>query len=104
MVTKTITKERKFKKAKCSYEEDLQIAEKRREAKGKGERERYILLSGDFLRITSTDKKAFLSEQCKEIEENNRMRKTGDLVKKIGDIMGIFHTKMGTIKAKTTRI
>ena len=57
-----------------------------------------------FQRIARRDKEAFLNEQCKEIEENNRMRKTGDLVKKIGDIMGIFHTKMGTIKAKTTRI
>ena len=74
----------------------MQIAEKRREAKGKGER--YIHLNGEFQRIARRDKKAFFSDQCKEIEENNRMGKTRDLFKKIRDTKGIFHTKMGTIK------
>ena len=76
----------------------LQIAVKRREAKNKGEKERYIHLNAEFQRIASRDKKAFLSEQCKEIEENNRMEKTRDLFKKIKDTKGIFHAKMGTIK------
>ena len=79
-------------------EEALQIAEKRREAKGKGERERYTHLNAEFQRIARKDKKDFLSEQCKEIEENNRMGKTRDLFKKIRDTKGTFHTKMGTIK------
>ena len=79
-------------------EEGLQIAEKRREAKGKGERERYTQLNTEFQRIARRDKKAFLSEQCKEIEENNRMGKTRDLFKKIGNIKGIFHARMGMIK------
>ena len=77
-------------------EEALKISEKRREAKGKGEKERYTHLNAEFQRIARTDK-AF-SDQCKEIEENNRMGKTGDLVKKIRDTMGIFHAKMGSIK------
>ena len=81
-------------------EEALQIAEKRREVKGKGEKERYIHLNAEFQRIARRDKKAFLSDQCKEIEENNRMGKTTDLFKKIGDTKGIFHAKMGTIKVK----
>ena len=79
-------------------EEALQIAEKRREAKGKGEKERYSHLNTEFQRIARRDKKAFLSYQCKEIEENNRMGKTRDLFKKIRDTKGIFHANMGTIK------
>ena len=76
----------------------LQIVEKRREAKSKGEKERYIYLNAEFQRTARRDKKAFLSDQCKEIEENNRMGKTGDLFKKIRDIKGKFHAKMGSIK------
>ena len=79
-------------------EEALQIVVKRREAKGKGEKERYIHLNAEFQRIAMRDKKAFLSDQCKEIEENNRMGKTRDLFKKTGDTKGTFHAKMGTIK------
>ena len=79
-------------------EETLQIAEKRREVKGKGEKERYIHLNTEFQRIARRDKKAFLSDQGKETEENNRKGKTRDLFKKIGDTKGIFHAKMGTIK------
>ena len=79
-------------------EEALQIAEKRREAKGKGEKERYTYLNAEFQRIARRDKKAFFSDQCKEIEENNRMGKTRDLFKKIRDTTGIFHAKLGTIK------
>ena len=79
-------------------EESLPIAEKRREAKGKGERERYTQLNGAFQRIARRNKKAFLSDQCKEIEENNRMEKTRDLVKKIGNIKGIFDARMGMVK------
>ena len=79
-------------------EEALQIAEKRREAKGKGEKERYTHLNAEFQEIARRDKKAFLSDQCKEIEENNRMGKTRDLFKKTGDTKGTFHAKMGTIK------
>ena len=96
---KTIPKKKKCKKAKWLSEEALQIAEKKREAKGKGEKERYTHLNAEFQRIASRDKnkKVFLSEQCKEIEENNRMRKTRDL-KKIRHIKGTFHAKMGTIK------
>ena len=78
----------------------LQISEKRREAKGKGEKERYTHLNAEFQRIARIDKKAFLSEQCKEIEENNRMGKTRDLFKKIRDTKGTFHAKMGRIKDK----
>ena len=78
-------------------EEALQIAEKRREAKGKGEKERYTHLNAEFQRIAQKDKKAFLSDQCKEMEENNRMGKTRDLVKKISDTMGTFHANMGTM-------
>ena len=81
-------------------EEALQIAEKR-EAKGKRKKERYTHLHAEFQRITGRDKKAFLSEQCKDIEENNRMAKTRDLFKKIRDTKGTFHTNMSTIKAKT---
>ena len=79
-------------------EETLHISEKRREAYGKGEKERYTHLNAEFQRIARRDKKAFLNEQCKEIEENNRMRKTRDRSKKIRDIKGTFHAKMGTIK------
>ena len=79
-------------------EEALHIAEKRRKVKGKGEKERYIRLNAKFQRIARRDKKAFLRDQCKEIEENNRMGKTRDLFKKVRDTKGTFHTKMGTIK------
>ena len=79
-------------------ETTLQIAERRREAKGKGEKERYTHLNAEFQRIAKGDKKAFLSNQCKEIEKNNRMGKTRDLVKKIRDTKGTFHAKMGKIK------
>ena len=78
--------------------EALQIAEKSKEVKGKGEKERYTCLNAEFQRIARRDKKAFLSDQCKEIEENNRMGKTRDIFKEIRDTKGTFHTKMGTIK------
>ena len=97
---KTIPMEKKCKKAKWLSGEALQIAVKRREAKSKGEKERYKHLNGEFQRIARRDKKAFLSDQCKEIEENNRMGKTKDLFKKIRDTKGIFHAKMGSIKQK----
>ena len=96
-VIKTILKKKKCKKAKWLSEEVLQIAEKRREAKGKGEKE-CTHLNAEFQRLASRDKKAFLSDQCKEIEENNRMGKTRDLFKKIRHTKGTFHAKMGTIK------
>ena len=86
------------KNAKWLSEEALQIAEKRREAKGKGEKERYTHLNAEFQRISRRDKKDFLSNQCKEIEGNNRMGKTRDLFKKIRDTKGTFHAKMGSIK------
>ena len=95
---KTIPKKKKCKRAKWLSEESLQIAEKRREAKGKGEKERHIPLNAEFQRRARRDKKAFLSDQCKEIEENNRMGKTRDLFRKIRDTKGTFHAKMGTIK------
>ena len=97
-VIKTIPKKKKCKKAKWLSEEALQIAEKRREAKGKGEKERYTHLNAEFQRIPRRDKKAFLSDQCKEIEENNRMGKTRDLFKKIRDSKGTFHANMGSMK------
>ena len=97
-VIKTIPKKKKYKKAKWLSEEVLQIAEKRREAKGKGEKERYTHLNAEFQRIGRRDKKAFLSDQCKEIEENNRVGKTRYLFKKIRDTEGTFHAKMGIIK------
>ena len=97
---KTIPTKKKCKKAKWLSEEDLQIAEKRREAKGKGEKERYTHLNAEFQRIVKRDKKAFLSDQCKEIEKNNRMGKTRDLFKKSRDTKEIFHAKMGTMKDK----
>ena len=90
--------EKKCKKAKWLSGEALQIAVKRREAKSKGEKERYKNLNAEFQRIARRDKKAFLSDQCKETEENNRMGKTRDLVKKIRDTKGTFHAKMGSIK------
>ena len=92
-VIKIIPKKKKCKKAKWLSEEALQIAEKRREVKGKGEKERYIHLNAKFQRIARRDKKAFLSDQCKEIEENNRMGKTRDLFKKIRGTKGTFHAK-----------
>ena len=87
-----------MKKENWLSEEALQIAVKRRKAKSKGEKESYFHLNAEFQRISRRDKKAFLSEQCKEIEENNRMGKTRDLFKKIGDTKGTFHAKMGSIK------
>ena len=95
---KTIPKQKKCKKAKWLSEEDIQIAEQRREAKGKGEKERYTHLNAEFQRIVRRDKKTFHSDQCKEIEENNRMGKTRDLFKKIRDTNGICNAKMCTIK------
>ena len=95
---KTVSKKKKCKKARWLSEEGLQIAEKRRQAKGNGEKERYTHLNAQFQRIARRDKKAFLSDQCKEIEENNRIGKTRDLFKKIRDTKGTFHGKMGSIK------
>ena len=95
---KTIPKEKKCKKEEWLSEEALQIVVKRREAKSKEEKERYSHMNIEFQRIARRDKKAFLSDQCKEIEENNRMGKTRDLVKKIRDTKGTFHAKMGSIK------
>ena len=95
---KTIPKKKKFKKAKWLSEEVLQRAVKRREVKSKGEKERYTHLNAEFQRTARRDRKASLSDQCKEIEENNRMGKTGDLLKKIRDTKGTFYAKMGSIK------
>ena len=95
---KTIPKKKKCKKAKCLSEEGLQIAEKRREVKGKVEKERYIHLNAGLKRIASGDKKVFLSDQCKEIEKNNRMEKTRDIFKNVRDTKGTLHAKMGSIK------
>ena len=97
---KTMPREKKCKKAKWLSEEALQIAVKRREAKSKGERERYSHLNAEFQRIVRRDKKAFLSDQCKEIEENNRMGKIRDLFKKIRGTKGTFHAKIGLIKVR----
>ena len=97
---KTIPKKKKCKTSKWLPEEALQIAVKRREAKSKGEKERYTHLNAEFPRIARRDKKAFLSDQCKEIDKNNRMGKIRYLSKKIRDIKGAFHAKMGTIKAR----
>ena len=94
----TTLKKKKFKKGKWLSEEALQIAVKRREGKGKGEEERYTHLNAEFQRIARRGKKALLSDQCKEIEENNRMGKTRDLFKKTRDTKGTFHAKMGTVK------
>ena len=90
--------QKKCKKAKWLSEEALQITEKRKDANGKIEEEKYIHLNAEFQRIARRDEKAFLSDQCKEIEENNRMRKTRDIFKKIRDTKGRFHAKMGLIK------
>ena len=95
---KTTPKKKKCKKTKWLSEEALQIAVKRREAKSKGEKERHKHLNAEFQRIARRDKEAFLSDQCKEIEENNRMEKTRDVFKKIRDTKGTFHAKMGSIK------
>ena len=92
-----------MKKAKWLSEEALQIAVKRREAKSKGEKERYTHLNAEFQRTARRDKKAFLNDQCKEIEENNSMGKTRDLFKKIKDTKGTFHAYMGTIKDRNSR-
>ena len=97
-VIKAIPKKKIYKSAKWLSEETLHIAMKRREAKSKGGKERYSHLNAEFRRIARRDKKAFLSDQCKEIKENNRMGKTRDLFKKIRDTKGTFHAKMGTIK------
>ena len=100
-VIKTIPKKKKFKTAKWLCEETLQIAEKKREVKGKGEEKRYIHLNAESQRIARRDKKAFLSDQCKEIEENNRMGETRYLFKKIRDTKGTFHGKMGSVKDRS---
>ena len=97
-VITTILKKKKCKKAKYLSEGILQITEKRREVKGKGEKERYTHLNAEFQRIARRDKKAFLNDQCKEIQGNNRMGKTRDLFKKIRDTKGTFHAKMGSIR------
>ena len=96
--SKTIPKKKKCKKAKWLSEEVLQTAVKRRKAKGKGEKERYTHLNAEFQRTARRDKKAFLNDQCKEIEENNRMGKTRDLFKNIRDTKGTLHAKMCSIK------
>ena len=95
---KTIPMEKKCKKAKCLSGESLQIAVKRREVESKGEKERYKDLNAEFQRIARRDKKAFFSDQCKKLEEKNRIGKTRDLFKKIRDTKGTFHSKMGSIK------
>ena len=100
-VIKAIPKKKKCKKAKWLSEEGLQIAEQRREVKGKGEKERCSHLNEEFQRIARRDQKAFLGDQCKEIEENNRMGKSRELFKKIRDTKGTFHAKMGTVKDRT---
>ena len=97
---KTIPKKRKCKKSKWLSEEALQITMKRTEVKGKGEKERYTHLNAEFQRIAKRDKRAFLCDQCKEIEGNNRMGKTRDLFQKIRDTKGTFHAKMGSIKER----
>ena len=99
---KTIPKKKKCKKAKWLSEEALQIGEKRREVKGKREKERYTHLNAEFQRIARRDEKALFSDQRKEIEENNRMGKTRDLFKKIRDTKGTFHAKMGSIKDRNS--
>ena len=97
---KTISKKKKCKRAKWLSDEALQIAVKRREAKSKEEKERYTHLNAEFQRIARRDKKAFLGDQCKEIEENNRRGKTRDLLKIIRDTKGTFHVKMGSIRTE----
>ena len=100
-MTKTIPNKKKCNKAKWLSEEALQIAEESRKVKGKVERETFTQLNAEFQRITGRDKKAIFNEQCKEVEENNRMGKTRDPFKKIGDIRGIFHARMGMIKDRS---
>ena len=102
VVIKTILKKKKCKKAKWLSDKALQIPEKTREVKGKGEKERYTHMNADFQRIAKRDKRAFLSDQCKEIEGNNRMGKTRDLFKKIRDTKRTFHAKMDTIKDRNS--
>ena len=102
-VIKTIPEKNKCKKAKWLSQEALQMAEKITEAKGKRKKERYSHLNAEFQRIPRRDKKDFLSNQCKEIEENNRMEKTRDLFKKIRDTKGTFHAKMGAIKDRNSK-
>ena len=100
-VTKTLSKKKKYKKTKWLSKEASQIVEKRREVTGKGERERYTQEKAEVQRIARREKTAFLSEQCKEIEENNRMGKMKEFFKKIGDTEGKFHAKMGTVKDRS---
>ena len=102
-MTKTFPEKNKCKKAKWLSEEALQIAEKSREVKGKGEKGRNEHLNAEFQKIVKRDKKDFLSDPCKEVEENNRMGKTRDLVRKIRDTKGTFHAKMGSIKDRNGR-
>ena len=102
-MTKIIPKKKKCKKAKWLSEEVLQIAMKRRKTKGKGKKEIYIHLNAEFQRIARRDRKAFLSDQCKEMEENNRTGKTRDLFKKTGDIKEIFHARIGLIKDRNSK-
>ena len=101
---KTILKKKKGKKTKWLSEEALQIAEKRKEANSKGKKKRYSHLNAEFQRKARRDKKAFLSDHCKEIGENNRMGKTRDLFKKIRDTKGAFHAKMGSIKDRNSTL
>ena len=103
VVIKTIPKKKKCKKAKQLSEEDLQIAEKTVAVKGKGKKERDTYLNAEFQRIARRDKKVFLRNQCKEIEENNRIGKTRVLIKKIEDTKGTFHEKIGTIKDRNSK-
>ena len=103
VVTKTIPKKKKCKKANWLSEEALQIAEERRDVKGEGEMQRYTQLNAEFQRIARRDKKAFFNEQCKEIEESNRMGKARDLFKKIGDIKETFHASLGMIKDRNAK-
>ena len=102
-VTKLITKKKKWKKANWLNEGALQRPEERREVKSKGEREKYTWLKTEFQKLVRRDKKTFWNEQCKEIEENNRMWKTGDLLKKAGDTKGAFHVRMGSIKDRNDK-
>ena len=102
-VTKTTPKKKKCKNAKKLSEETLQIGEERREGKGRGETERYIQPNAEFQKISRIDKKDFLNEQCKEIEENNTMGKTRDLFKKIRDIKVTFHARMDMIKVRNSK-
>ena len=102
-VTKTIPKKRKCKNIKWLSEEALQTAEERREVKGKGEREKYTQLNAYFQRTARSNKKAFLNEQCKTIEENNRMGKTRDFFKKIGAIKGIVHARICMMKDRNSK-